>query len=565
MKKTTIYIDIEDDIASIIEKIASADQKIVALVLPKRPSVLQSSVNVQLLKRSADETAKNIVLITNDDQVMRLAGQSGLYVSGSLQSKPVVPESTPSLDSEIDEITDNGSTATDDIDPAQPDVYADDTKIDLKTPVGDLVDDKEEDIELDNTVADEVTPDAVEPKDKKPSKLKKFSIPNFNKFRTKLVLGALVAILLGAGMYWALVVAPKATIVLTTQKSESQVKIVLSANTSQPTVDVEQGLVPAAKKEDKQKLTGTFTATGTKDLGEKATGTVTFYNCSIDDKLDDNQVTVPAGTGISNGSKTFITQSSVTIQPSGFTGNTCKFDKPSAEVAVVASEGGDIYNLSPRTYSVAGFDTVTAQDEGGMSGGTTNIVKIVTDADVESSKQKILETAADNVKGKIAKLLGDEGFVPIEETLTTTQAEPVLSTKVGEQASGDVTLTLELTTTMLGIKLTDLDPFIAKETAKQINPTTQKIYDSGASKAVVSVIERPSSDTVKINFASKVSIGPLLEQSVIASEIAGKKAGEAKQLLESKPGVTRADIELKPFWVFSIPTNTSKISVTINE
>jgi len=566
MKKTTIYIDIEDDIAAIVEKVSTSTEKIVALVLPKRPGVLQSSVNVRLLKRSADEASKNLVLITNDEQVMRLAGQTGVHVSPSLQSKPSIPKIDEPAEPEVDEISDGGDTSTGStVNPAQPDVYADDKKIDPKTPVGDLVDGKEEDIELDNTEPEELDAKDADQKKSKGSKLKGIAVPNFSKFRTKLILGVFtLALLIGAG-FWALVIAPKATVVLTTVKSESSTKFILTASTSTPATDIEQSLVPAVKKEDKQKLSGTFLATGTKDLGEKAKGVVTFYNCSKDDKLDDTARTVPAGTGISNGSRTFITQTTMTVQPSGFTGNNCKLDEPSGQVDVTASEGGDVFNLSPRTYSVAGFGTISAVDESGMSGGTTKVVKIVTDSDVELAKEAVLAKAADNVKGKVSQLLQDDSLIPIQETFVSEQGAPAPSIAVGGEATGDVTLTIEVTSSMLGIKLTDVDPFITKELVKQIDASKQKVYDTGALKATISIIERPNKDTVKINFAATSSIGPLLEQTTVATDISGKKAGEAKQLLESTPGVTRADVSLSPFWVFTIPTNTSKISVTVNE
>ncbi|MBC7581656.1 hypothetical protein H7097_02175, partial [Aeromicrobium sp.] len=53
LNKETVYVDIDDEITAIIEKVRSSQQKIVALVLPKRASVLQSIVNMKLLKRTA--------------------------------------------------------------------------------------------------------------------------------------------------------------------------------------------------------------------------------------------------------------------------------------------------------------------------------------------------------------------------------------------------------------------------------------------------------------------------------------------------------------------------------
>ena len=72
--KDTIYIDIDDEITGIIDKVTASNGKIVALVLPKRASVFQSIVNMKLLKRAADSEKKNLVLITSAAGFLPLAG-----------------------------------------------------------------------------------------------------------------------------------------------------------------------------------------------------------------------------------------------------------------------------------------------------------------------------------------------------------------------------------------------------------------------------------------------------------------------------------------------------------
>src|SRR5665213_1586189 len=110
--KDTIYIDVDDEITSIIDKVDGAKEKVVALVLPKRATVLQSVVNMRLLKRSAEKASKNVVLITSEDALLPLAGAAGLHVAKNLQTKPVVPtapvgavvvsEATKELPEELD-------------------------------------------------------------------------------------------------------------------------------------------------------------------------------------------------------------------------------------------------------------------------------------------------------------------------------------------------------------------------------------------------------------------------------------------------------------------------------
>ena len=58
-KKKTIYVDVDDEITAIIDKVKTAGEPIQALVLPKRATMLQSIVNMKLLKRAADQDNKS--------------------------------------------------------------------------------------------------------------------------------------------------------------------------------------------------------------------------------------------------------------------------------------------------------------------------------------------------------------------------------------------------------------------------------------------------------------------------------------------------------------------------
>ncbi|MFL6594983.1 MAG: hypothetical protein ACJ8HQ_06025, partial [Chthoniobacterales bacterium] len=71
-EKDTIYIDIDDEITGIIDKLKASQSKVVALVLPKRAAVFQSIVNMKLLKRAADSNKKNLVLITAEAGLLPL-------------------------------------------------------------------------------------------------------------------------------------------------------------------------------------------------------------------------------------------------------------------------------------------------------------------------------------------------------------------------------------------------------------------------------------------------------------------------------------------------------------
>lgn len=553
-KKDTIYIDPEDDITGIIDRVNLAKSKIVALVLPKRAQVLHSSVNMRLLKRAAENKGKKLVLISTESSVVKLAAAAQIYIASSLKSKPELPKNTDTEEIPETVISDNED---------------ENSNIDKSKSIGELAgvpvkepikQKEEEPIELDNVDVTEKDKSADKPKEKMNKRLK---VPSIDKFRNRIFIGVGGLVIIGILYFVGMVILPKATITVKTNTSDLETKFELIAKTDVQTLDVDKKIFPAQLKELKTELSEKVTATGKTDKGNKATGKVTFFNCSKDDKLSDTPRTVPAGTGISSGDKTFITQTAVTIQPSGFTGNTCKSDKPSAEVSVTAAKGGDIYNLAARTYSVNGFATMSAVDSIGMSGGTSKLVSSISQEDVDAVKATLQKGVSDKEKEQLASQIKSAGLFPLSETFLATYEAPLSSPAVGEEAT-EGTVTLKATFTMLAIKESELVEIIKKSQESNITTATQKIYDNGLSKAKVGQLERKSSGESKLLFTATASVGPFIDTTEMAKEIKGKSAGETKSIIGERPGIDSVEVEYSPFWVYRTPNRLNQINIVID-
>lgn len=552
-KKDTIYIDPEDDITGIIDKVNSASAKIVALVLPKRAQVLHSSVNMRLLKRSADNKGKKLVLISSEPSVLKLAATAQMYIASSLKSKPELPKMPKADDIPETVISDNEDEANLDKSRSIGELAGVPVKETVKQP-------EEEPIELDNVDVNDKDKQEDKPKEKMNKRLK---VPSIDKFRNRIFIGAGAFLVLLVLFFVGTFVMPKATITIKTDTTELETKFEMIAKTDVQTLDEDKKIFPAELKELKQKLSEKVTATGKVDKGNKATGKVTIINCSKDDKLGDISRTVPAGTGISSGDKTFILQTAVTVEPSGFTGNTCKSDKPSAEVAVIASKGGDIYNLSPRGYSVSGFGSMTATDSDGMSGGTSKLVASISQEDVDKIKSTLEKGSTDKDKDQLASQLRSEGMYPLTETFVATLEAPVVTPAVGEEAT-EGTVTINATYTMLAVKESDLLSVVKKVQEAKITTATQKIYDNGITKAKVGQLERKSPNESKLVFTSNATIGPFIDATTVAREVKGKSAGETKSIIGERPGITDVEVEYSPFWVYKTPNRLNKINIVID-
>ncbi|HSH31329.1 MAG TPA: hypothetical protein VK963_01545, partial [Candidatus Saccharimonadales bacterium] len=91
MNDDVLYLEADEEITAAIDKLLGAKAASVRVVVPKRSTLLQSIVNLKLLKKAAADANKQLVLVTADRTATHLAGQVGLAVAASLNARPAVP------------------------------------------------------------------------------------------------------------------------------------------------------------------------------------------------------------------------------------------------------------------------------------------------------------------------------------------------------------------------------------------------------------------------------------------------------------------------------------------
>ncbi len=526
-KKDVIYLDIEDDITAIIDKVKSSKSSIIALVPPKRVGVLQSTVSLQLLQRAAKSSSKRLVLITSNQPLMSLAGAAQIPVAKNLQSKPEV-------------ITTISNTGTEEV------INGSDLSIG----------------ELNKTVA------SIESDEKKPktpeslaaavaarNKPKKgIAVPSFDTFRKKLFIGIGIGILFLLFLIWAIFFAGKATVSITANTNIANVDKTLQLRPDGK-LDAKQGVVKPQVKEIKKAATTNFTPTGKKDVGEKASGTIRFSNSSR------SSVEVPAGTVLASSSgNEYATDSSVTVPAAtlSFDCQPANLCPGSASSAVTAVKSGANSNGATGTASGAP-DGLSASFTSPTSGGTDKTVTVVSQADVDKAKDQLKEQKVDAVKAELRKEF-DEGVVIINESYTVSPGEPTSSPGVDQEAT-TAKLTAETTYRLVGVSRSDLKRVFDAETKSQIaGEKEQKIYESGDKDVRFSQFESTESG-FSVKAQATAQIGPNINEDQLSQQLVGKRAGEIQQEIEAIQGVEDVETTFSPFWVTKAPDQSEKIVI----
>ncbi len=538
MKKDVIYIDTEDDITSIIDKVKHADAPIVALVPPKRVGVLQSTVNLKLLQRSADSVKKRIVLITNDNALMVLASTLSLPIAKNLQSKPeIAPLSALAIDD--DDVIDGNDLPVGELagidTVAEPDLNTGDNPKKAAATAAAL------------PAIDNPTP-AGPPKKAKPK------VPDFDTFRKKLFLFGGLGVLLIVFLVWALLFAGKATIAITARTNLVNINKTLTLKPDAQR-DINQGVLPVITKQIKKTASIDFQPTGKKDVGEKATGTVKLSNSSPSDR------TIAAGTTLTtSGDLNFITNTAVTVDGASLTwcGSTPCASPGVAEVAVTAAERGSKYNGASGTLSGAPTG-VSATFTGPSSGGTDKVITVVSAEDVAKASEQLKSQDANVVKDELSKQFADDEIV-IREAYTTEAGTATPVPAVDQEASA-AKLVQETTYTLLGIKRADLkaiyDEFLRAHLKGDVS---QRVYKSGDEDTQFSGFQKIEGGYT-VQAVGAAQIGPNIDDNKIAEDSRSKRVGEVQQDIEAIQGVESVDVKLSPFWVNRVPNDVKRIDV----
>lgn len=564
MNKDVIYIEPEDDITDIITKIENSKEKILALVPPKKAGVFRSIVNIKLIAKAGVNAGKTIVLVTTDQSIIKLAAATRLPVTKDLQSAPAIPKVDESIKAEttsVDEVlaADGGQTEESVAEDLESEKEAKPEKVVVK-------DSKESE---DTTKVDK--DDKNDKDDKKSDKDKKKS--KMSPKKRKIIIGSAIGggLLFILILVWAFKIAPAATVTVAIRTTTTNFSENATFTTKMSEENASQGKFYLEEKKIETKVEASFEATGSKNVGEKAKGELIVYQYF----KERGNIAIEKGASFTNSELTFVADDDTTLSWDGKDFDKClnKGDQSSlfyygcrvfAKIAVTAAEPGTQYNLAPVETGWSTTANVYVYNESAMAGGTTKSITVVTQADIDEALAKIVEgntTAQASRKTKLLSTIEDGTFI-IDSSYKQTTSDPKSTPAVGEEVKPNEKATLAVTVTdsVYTVDKTKVEEFIAEKAKLAEN---YKIYEMN-DPFIENFTEVDDIYVGKIK-TSYVS-GPKVTENDIIETIRGKGLGEARaDLLNKFSGIdsNKTKIEVSYPWVFSVPSEATKITVRI--
>ena len=640
MNKETIYIEPSDDITDILSRLKASDKKVIALVPPKKPTVLLSSVNIKLISRAAKSGKKAIVLVTTDDSLTKLAMTANLPVAPSLKSRPIMPgEEKPSAAAKKKEEADESAEdedsheemtdqledfedgeeepegpeeADDEEEPSEDEEAEEDTDEEAENEEEPETDEDEEDEEdKDETPDADDEEEAEDEKDKRANKKKeekaqkvsdksksvdadkKSSKKSDDKAKESdkkprsgfigfvaqhkfwVIGGVSIAVCLVAFLFWAFTIAPRVSVSIFVRTSSSNFSENVTFTKNSADEDSAAGLFYLHEEKIENEQTIKFTATGKKDLGESASGELVLLAYFT----GPGSASVPAGSTFSHGTLSYTTLSDITlVGPSDNKAKTFKatcdnysddfeigvdYCQVSAAVSVKAVAPGEDYNLSATNEGWASsVKNISAYNRSDITGGTSNIVTVIQQSDVDLALDKLKSDEAGN-KGSKEELYGklSDTAMPVEASFKVTTSDPQITPAVGEEVKEGVTPQISTKTThsVYTIDRVRVEEYIK---SKAFVEEGKRLYSYG--EPFIEYFAEAGSDTYTGKLKTTYKAGPQISETDVLDKIRGEKIGRIKPILvDAFPGVSDVKADKSYFWVNSVPSNENKVEIKI--
>ena len=485
-----IYLDLDEEITDVIDKISKVDDRSVSLVIPRGSTLANSIVNLKLLVKRSKSLKKDVALVTSDNIVHNLASQIGLSVFESIEDARAGKEEEPMEESKAEEPLSRGTEdeidgikvhkydrdGREDMEPEEENAeekISDESKLPSESGEGEIIeavrDAEDENSNVGNGNQNEkelikeadshpepISEPTAEKADykliKKPMKpeIRQRELPSpdlgggqvFGKMRTAksrkkkiiAIISGLIALLLIFGAYIAL---PKATVTLsvTSEPFSSAADIIVNKDATE--INSETSTIPGKLVSEEEELTKPFAASGEKNIGAKAKGKITIYNY-----WDDKPHQIASGSKFSTSAGVVFVSTEAATVPAGHPNiippSTYEINPPgTVDVSVEAVDVGEKGNIGPSNFTITSLPSVQqskiyGKSSTAMSGGTNEIVKVITDKDISDAKDSTENELKTTITDKIKSDLTDSEKL-LDSAISMSVTSESASAKSGDQ------------------------------------------------------------------------------------------------------------------------------------
>ncbi len=591
----TIYIDVDEEITSILDRIRQEQVMEIFLVVPKGAMLVNSIINLKLLKKEAEKMGKSITIVApNDKRSRNIIERSGIKVETyNEQSAKQLLNSTPpqsSMTQNVKQASEEavgetkqqldkggvnlGSNSFFGVTGGKQTVQNNNVnlvrhKIDNEPSVN------EDKIYSPQFNAQEKQSGSQTMEQKEANYFnapsgsgidKKKKNSGWRGFKLNLFLlgGVLFLMILLGTLSWFFFNYPKLELVVhpLSQSIGKEIKFVTKDGAEN--IDADEGIIPGEYLEMSVEKKMEFKATGSKIMDKNASvakGTVTIYNYFSESP----QPLIKTTRVLSKKNKKLF-RLSKTVKVPGM-----KDGKPGeVTVSVYADKPGKDFNIEADEFTIEGFKSkpekykkFQVKSDGAMAGGVLSDdakeKQIVTKADLDKARKATIDALDESIVQEINKRLTSG-----QETVIDSIAKEVVSSKASH-LEGTVTDKFSYSV-VYKVKLIAFDKNdVRQATQDMIKKDLPKNYEIDSDFKVDT--KRGILDLDKRSLTVYADVSGVawakIDKENLKKAIAGMDTETTRNALNKKAGIKSAEIKPSPTWIKKSPKKIDKINIKV--
>ena len=409
-----IFIEKTHDLEFVVGKIIEAEAKRVILNIPRDAAVGKALNNFQILKREAETAGKEIFIESVDDHILELASivgmesQNPVFKNTERAVSDILPRS--GLKMRVAEVKDS----------IDREVFAPSRELREKKEAPKKINKKEE-----TSFRKEAKSSTA------PSPF--YETPPPPKRRSFSLLRRLLGVLIIFGVFFGVFqiassVMPRANVRIILKKTPVDFEDSIEVSSKVSRADIADGkiVIPGELLIGEKNITKTFKAGAKEKVEAKAAGTIVVYNAYSSER----QTLVATTRFESPDKKIFRITKAVTIPGAKIENG--KIVPSKIEIAVVAEESGDAYNLPPASpWKIPGFkgspkyEGFYGESIKPMTGGFIGERAAPTPGDLEEARKDVTASLASALRGEMTVLAS-----PLFKVFDDAESFKVLEEKV---------------------------------------------------------------------------------------------------------------------------------------
>ena len=542
---TRITVGKNDEATVVAEQLIDADTTTIIFNIPRGAVFTQSLNNFKLLKREGSVLGKEIIIESEDPVCQEKAVKAGLEIGESVAgaAEPDEADAPPARIGRLPRGRNLRIKTVDDADePASVRSVSRVKKKPAPVEAEAVVDADIESAETDEGEA------RGEPR--RPARRGSWGVG-------RLVIGVIGA---AAVFYVLLFVLPRTTITVEMKKDTWVFNSPVIVDKSISVIDAAAGKIPGQVFTQKNTAVITLPATGTKFVERKAAGTLTVYNA-----YSSQPQNIVANTR-------FVTASGVVFRiTKALTIPGAKIENskiiPSGVTAeVVADKAGTLGNVPAGTrLTIPGFSKTPkfngfyGELAAGASGGFSGTTKVATEADIKTAKVEGVKQVEQLVRSQIAGQISSE-FKTIEGATRFALLKQTVDAIAG--ADGTFTVTNEAQLSVFTFREKDLRDVLALRREKEksgFKVESEEISYGAAGQSNIEIV----SGRIPMPVTYRAELSHSIDVEALRARVAGVSKDSLRTFVLGTPGVVTGTVSLWPFYVGTVPNQTSRITIVV--